>query len=121
MMNKEIQKGDRIFARLTMGGKPILEFMINSVASMEQLLCELRSMTVNLRGLCRLQVRNQTRGWMNVSNLMFYGDHNTQGSGCNLFNVEPALVRRSSNSSKVASAKRIPADAGGMLFPWDTH
>lgn len=119
-MNKEIQKGDRIFARLTMGGKTILEFMINSVASMEQLLNELRQMTANLRGLGRLHVRNQSRGWMSVSNLMFYGDQ-TQGSGCNLFNMQPSTVRTASYRPKAVTVKRTATVAHPTLFPWDTH
>ncbi len=122
-MNKEIQKGDRIFARLTMAGKPILEFMINTVANMDELLMELRRMTGTLRGLGRLQVRNQSRGWMSVSNLMFYGNSD-------MGNIETAAGGMISNrplptiSSQVNTPKRSVAfskNRAHMPFPWETH
>ncbi len=72
MMNKkEIKMGDRIFTRLMMGGRVVMEIMLNHVGSMRDLLSEVRRLAGNLKGLTRLQVRNQSRGWMNESNLMF--------------------------------------------------
>ncbi len=120
MRNKEIQKGDRMFARLTMGGKLIVEFMINTVANMEELLMELRRMIGNLRGLGRLQVRNQSRGWMSVSNLMFYGqiaETSNSFNGNNL--LQPKIEVANQTMPKVA--KVVAPHREPMFFPWETH
>ena len=112
MMNKEIQSGDRIFARLTMGGKVIMEFMMNRVNSMAELMGEVRQMTNGLRGLARLQVRNQSRGWARTSNVMFYGTGNSSANN-NIFG-------RVSAQPAYASATSAPASAH-MALPWETH
>lgn len=109
-MNKEIQKGDRIFARLSMGRRVILEFMINRVGSMAELMAELREMTGSLRGLGRLQVRNQSRGWAEVHDLMFYGQEDA--GAFKVFGAIDADITRASAHS---------AGSRTMLFPWETH
>ncbi len=58
-----IRIGDRIFARLTMGGRTIVEFMVNRVGDMGELFRELRRAVPGVRGLAKLYVRNQSQGW----------------------------------------------------------
>ncbi len=58
-----IRIGDRIFARLTMGGRTIVEFMVNRVGDMSELFRELRRAVPGVRGLAKLYVRNQSQGW----------------------------------------------------------
>lgn len=121
-MTKEIRKGDRIFARLTMGGKLILEFMINRVGSLSELLDELREMTGNLRGLGRLQIRNQSRGWSQERNLMFYG--NSDNRSVNLSGASSADVYGQSGYGYAKPAmvsQQVSPSMGHMLFPWETH
>lgn len=72
-MNKRINKGDRIFARLTMGARTIVEFVIDKVESMTDLLIEVHRKTSGIRGLCKLYVRNQSKGWAQERPLMLYG------------------------------------------------
>lgn len=72
-MNKKINKGDRIFARLTMGARTIVEFVIDRVENMTDLLNEVQRMTSGLRGLCKLYVRNQSRGWAQERPIMLCG------------------------------------------------
>ena len=60
---REIMMGDRVFARLVMGGRTIVEFMMNRIGSIDDLFVELRQMTRGLRGLAKLIIRNQSRGW----------------------------------------------------------
>lgn len=115
VMNKEINFGDRIFARLTMGGKVIMEFMINHIAGMNELLDEVRRMTGSLRGLGRLQVRNQSQGWLKESNLMFYGDGVSNES--NLF----GRVNANSIDHTIMKRKATTSAARQMMFPWETH
>lgn len=69
---KEICLGDRIFARLIMGGRLVAEFMVNSVSSIKDLLDEMRQKIVDLRGLGKLQIRNQSQGWAEERHIMFY-------------------------------------------------
>lgn len=64
--------GDRIYARLCLKGKNVLEFVIEKVGSMTELLGELRTHTRELRGLCKLYVRNMSRGWSMERPLMLY-------------------------------------------------
>ena len=67
-----IEKGDRIFARISKNGHTILEFMINCIGSVEELMQEIRRMTGDLRGLVKLCLRNQSRGWGQERLLMLY-------------------------------------------------
>lgn len=71
-LKKEICLGDRIFARLIMGGRLVAEFVVNSVGSVKDLLDEMRQKIVDLRGLGKLQIRNQSRGWAEERHIMFY-------------------------------------------------
>lgn len=64
--------GYRIYARLSLNGKKIAEFMTDQVDGMTKLLGELRPYTRSLRGLCRLYVRNYSRGWSSERPLMLY-------------------------------------------------
>ena len=64
--------GDRIYARLCLNGEKMAEFMTDRVAGIAELLGELRSRTPSLRGLCRLYVRNYSRGWSSERPLMLY-------------------------------------------------
>lgn len=64
--------GDRIYARLSLNGEKVAEFMTDRVAGMAELLGELRTRTRSLRGLCRLYVRNYSRGWSSERPLMLY-------------------------------------------------
>lgn len=64
--------GDRIYARLCLNGEKTVEFMTDHVSGMAELLGELRSRTRSLKGLCRLYVRNYSRGWSSERPLMLY-------------------------------------------------
>lgn len=67
-----IEKGDRIFARISKNGHTILEFMINCIGSIEELMQEIRRMAGDMRGLVKLCLRNQSRGWGQERLLMLY-------------------------------------------------
>lgn len=61
--NLIIEKGDRVFARLIKDGRTVLEFMINCIGSVEELMKEIRCMAGEVHGLVKLCLRNQSRGW----------------------------------------------------------
>ena len=68
-----MEYGDRIFARLTMGRRTVVEFMVNRVGDMGELVGELRRIVAGVRGLATLYVRNQSRGWSEERPVMLYG------------------------------------------------
>lgn len=55
--------GDKLFARLVMKGKVIIEFMVNQVSDLSELYVELRRHCRGVRGLAKLYLRNMSRGW----------------------------------------------------------
>ena len=107
IQRNKIEFGDRIFARLTMGGKTVFEFMINRVADMTELLGELRHMTTGLRGLAKLYIRNQSRGWSQERPLMLYSANE--------------VPRRNSIFSTVSVASAVVSNPRRMAFPWEIH
>lgn len=98
--------GDRIYARLCLNGKQILEFMLERVADFTQLLGELRAHTRQYRGLCRLYVRNFSRGWSFERPLMLYSDLSPHSHS---FVSENIFAEEDSNN------KQRP------IMPWETH
>ena len=76
---RSICYGDRLYARLVMGGRTVVEFMISRVSDFSELLGELRRQTRGCRGLARLYVRNVSRGWSMERPLMLYRDAFSSG------------------------------------------
>ncbi|MDE6443852.1 MAG: hypothetical protein K2K64_05460 [Muribaculaceae bacterium] len=68
----KIEKGDRIFARLTMGGRTLVEFMMNGIGSVSEVIAEMRRKIGDVRGLTKLYIRNHSRGWSFDRGLMVY-------------------------------------------------
>lgn len=54
---------DRIFARLSLGGRVIAEIDRADFPSLSFLLTAIRAMVPGVSGLARLSVRNMSRGW----------------------------------------------------------
>ena len=108
IQRNKIEFGDRIFARLTMGGKTVFEFMINRVADMTELLGELRHMTAGLRGLAKLYIRNQSRGWSQERPLMLYS-------------ANEVPRRNSLFSTATVAPVMASASSRRMAFPWEVH
>ncbi len=103
---RPISYGDRLYVRLVMGGRTVVEFMISRVNDYSELLGELRRQTRGCRGWARLYVRNVSRGWSMERPLMLYRD---------AFSPQPAMSRPT--PAVRASAGR----AVQMAFPWDVH
>lgn len=108
--------GDRLFARIVMRGRTIMEFVLNQVSDMTELLGELRKKVTGIRGLAQVYVRNYSRGWSMQQPLMLYTT--TTSSGLNVGN-------RQSVSSFWDDAElqtdKSPQPERKMLFPWETH
>ena len=71
-INHEIAYTDRIYARLTLAGRVIVEFTKDRISDLSALLLLLRAMTPTRRGLAKLTIRNMTRGWRMERPLMLY-------------------------------------------------
>lgn len=74
-LNHKIEYGDRIFARLTMGQRTIIEFIADRVSDLSGLLAQLRHLTRGLRGLATLHLRNQSKGWSDQHPIMLYAQN----------------------------------------------
>lgn len=108
IQRNKIEFGDKIFARLTMGGKTVFEFMVSRVADMTELLGEIRHMTAGMRGLASLYIRNQSRGWSRERPLMLYS-------------AEEVPRRRGVFSSGCHAPAVAGQPARRMFFPWEVH
>lgn len=93
-LNQNIEYGDRIFARLTMGHRTLADFMINTVADFTELLTELRRLTKGIRGLATLHIRNQSKGWCSQRPLMLYASPATTRKVSNWINPFEAIDRK---------------------------
>lgn len=106
----EIRKGDRIYARLVMGSRTIVELMLETVSGMTDVLGEIRKKCRSVRGLARLYVRNHSRGWAEERPLMLYSSAPV---------VSAATSGGSGFSSPFSGRARTPRPH--MPFPWETH
>gem|GEM_PF-1252709 len=112
-MRNKIEKGDRIFARLTSGGKTVAEFMTSQASSMSDIIGELRHVTYGQRGLCKLYVRNHSKGWSRERPMMLYSPE-----------IEPRKPMEPASASLLRSASASAAmltSRPHTIFPWETH
>ena len=63
MEMNQIAYGDRIFARVTMNGRTVFNFMTENVSNMSELIVEIKKAIRDLQGLVILHIRNYHRGW----------------------------------------------------------
>ena len=103
---KPICYGDRLFARIMMRGKVIIEFVVNQVCDLTELLGELRKKTKGIKGLAQVYVRNYSRGWSMEQPLMLYS--------CSTARVSAGHSTQPDSPYSGISEKR-------MLYPWETH
>lgn len=122
---REISFGDRVFARLVMHGRTVVEFMANSINDLSELWGELRRKCRGISGLAKLYLRNASRGWSMVRPLMIYPDgyrrksaRETSPAGkrnapASYTTVNPPIV----TSFRIAEAFR--GEATQLCFHWD--
>lgn len=101
-----IKYGDRVFARVVMQGRTVVEFVMSQINDLTELFGELRHKMRGIRGLAKLYIRNMSRGWSEERPMMFYTEL-------------PFSFRRPAEvSGAPGSAATSPSR---MLFPWETH
>lgn len=126
MKKNKIEFGDQIFARILMKGRTLVEFMINRVADMTELIGELRHLTYGVRGLATLQIRNKSKGWSLERPLMLYAS-DASGAvmrvarGGSAYGTAMRVARGGSAycSDSLFSERRVAPHS--MPFPWETH
>ena len=59
-----IEKGDEVFAALTMPGQTVVELHSVTFGGIDDVLLELRKKAVRYTGISKVSIRNRTRGWM---------------------------------------------------------
>lgn len=101
--NMPILYGDRLFARLVMHGRTVVEFMVNSVNDLTELWGELRRQCRGMRGLAKLYLRNASRGWSMERPLMLYPENHS--------------FPQQSHEEKISSSFR--KEARQLSFPWE--
>ena len=105
--SREMRVGDRVFARVTLERKVVLEITCLNVGSMTDLVGELRYAMRGRSGLANVYIRNHSRGWSCERPMRFYADGSARPD------------RRHLRASTAVTAPEIPARR--MLFPWETH
>lgn len=102
---KSISLGDKIFARVTQNGQTVFNYVTERVATMAQLLSELRLALKDLHGLVMIHIRNYHQGWGEERPLMLY--------------AEKARAFISTDAAEGLEKENTPGRR--MLFPWETH
>ncbi|MCH5231649.1 MAG: hypothetical protein J1F43_07640 [Muribaculaceae bacterium] len=108
---KTITLGDKIFARVTRNGRTIFNYVTEKVATMSQLISELRIAMKDVQGLVMIHIRNYHQGWGDERPLMLYAQkvNDYEVAGRNSGGRSAGL----SDSQEVSNSR--------MLFPWETH
>lgn len=78
---RQMTYGDKIYARLSINGQNLTEFVIDRISNMSELIAVVRNITNKAKGLAKLYVRNISRGWSIERPLMLYPDKFENCSG----------------------------------------
>ncbi len=75
---RNLHFGDKIYARLCIGGRVVAEITSETIANLSHLISEIRHLACKSRGLARFYVRNLSQGWSEERPLMLYPDRFTR-------------------------------------------
>lgn len=104
--SKSIALGDKIFARVTHNGHTIFNYVSEKVASLSQLISEIRLAIKDVHGLVMIHIRNYHKGWGEERPLLLYAEK----------------IRNTTPYSFSVPYNRVATSASNrMLFPWETH
>lgn len=106
--SKTIALGDKIFARVTRNGRTIFNYVTEKVATMSQLISELRQAMKDFQGLVIIHIRNYHKGWGEERPLMLYAEK--------IRNYSTFMA----NHERISGVEPKPQPRQ-MLFPWETH
>lgn len=68
--NGKIEKGDEVYATLSVAGNTMVELQKVEAASIDEIMQKLRKTASLYTGLAKVYIRNRTRGW-SVQKAMF--------------------------------------------------
>lgn len=60
---KSIAYGDRIYARISYQGQACADFFTETATTVSEVKRQLAAKVAPLRGLCKIYIRNHSRGW----------------------------------------------------------
>ncbi len=72
--NHTLVYGDKVYALLCINGQKVVEFTLNTLSDISQIIGQMRQAAYRYGGLAHLYVRNITRGWSLNRPLMLYND-----------------------------------------------
>ena len=90
---KKLTYGDKIYTRLILNGRNVVEFIIENISTMSELLGELRLKTREFKGLAKLYIRNMTQGWSIERPFMIY-PYNMTRENRNLFSSDGTYTEK---------------------------
>ncbi len=125
--SKAITLGDKMFARLVLRGKTVLEFIITTVRDLTELYSLLHSKCKGLRGLARLYLRNMSKGWSDVRPLMLYPEERVEGKKGVAAGKEYTKVMRAYKAQPATHVtfrdttygRYFSGEVRQLSFPWD--
>ncbi len=112
---RKISYGDRLFARVVLRGKTVVEFVVNQVSDFTEFLGELRRYTRGLKGLAQLYLRNMSRGWSQQRPLMLYGESESRYA----VRAVGASEDLASAPSESRMSRALRGEARQLRFPWE--
>ena len=68
-----INYGDKIFARVSKNGRTVINFVTEKVATISELIAQLRAAVKDLTGLVTIHIRNYNQGWGAEKQLVLRG------------------------------------------------
>lgn len=114
---RKIAYGDKLFARLILKGKTILEFAITTISDLTELYSLLHSKCRGTRGLAKLYLRNMSRGWSVEKALMLYAEGKpAHRDTLNNYNSQPTVSVRIKESS---AAMYFKGEVRQLSFHWE--
>lgn len=67
---KRLQKGDQIYASITMQGVTVAEIREDNANSIDEVVKKLRKIAKDITGMSKVYIRNMTQGWVVNLSLM---------------------------------------------------
>ncbi len=61
--NGKIEKGDELYAALSVAGNKLAELNTKEMTSIEEIMRKLRKLASRYTGIAKVYIRNRTRGW----------------------------------------------------------
>lgn len=113
--DRSIAFGDKMFARLVLKGKTIMEFIVTTVRDLSELFCLVHRKCHGLHGLAKLYLRNMSQGWSVERPLMLYAEPKTTPEQKREYHAHPVTQV---SVKKVNTTQYFTREVRQLSFPW---